>query len=108
MPELISPEKTATSIPLRKLNSTTASLLAFSGNSSPLDLPAMPTNTIPHTETSAAATDTTPAGVVNMAWAASLPFSSGGISVPAAEEGVYLKPEMGAIVAFLKGPAEPR
>ena len=30
------------------------------------------------------------------------------ITVPAAEEGVYLKPEMGAIVAFLKGAAEPR
>jgi HlyD family secretion protein len=30
------------------------------------------------------------------------------ISVPASEEGVYLKPEMGAIVAFLKGPADPR
>jgi HlyD family secretion protein len=30
------------------------------------------------------------------------------ITVPGTEEGVYLKPEMGAIVAFLKGPAEPR
>ena len=29
------------------------------------------------------------------------------LTVPADEEGVYLKPEMGAVVAFLNGPAEP-
>ena len=30
------------------------------------------------------------------------------VQVPAQEEGVYLKPEMGAIVSFLNGPTTPK
>ena len=72
-------------IPFLKLNSATAVFLTSSGNSFSLDMPAMPTRTIPATDSRAAATETRPADVPNMLATASRPFSIGGISVPAAE-----------------------
>ena len=66
MAELVSPQKIATSKPFRKLNSATALRFSSSGSSLAFDIPAMPTNTMPATDTNAAATEIRPAEVVNI------------------------------------------
>ena len=52
MPALIMPEKTATRMPFLKLYSATAFFFTSSGSSFSLDMPAMPTSTMPARETS--------------------------------------------------------